>query len=188
VKRFGKYALFNFQLRLELLSWPSLIINILGSLPVLIVALVLRSDVLLISIPWYDVLPMAYAAAKLSGAKLVIDVRDPLEYWLHVSRGLSRRFYSLLVILARANSRLVVTDSGGVQREAYLLRKPVVVLRKVTKRKGLADAGLALLVGVDSYLNPEKILKGSPSHYIEGLLGNADALQMICEILKKELL
>jgi len=87
-----------------------------------------------------------------------------------------------------SNSRLVVTDSGGVQREAYLLRKPVVVLRKVTEWKELVDAGLALLVDVDSHLNPEKILKWSPSHYIEGLLGNADAPQMICEILKKELL
>jgi UDP-N-acetylglucosamine 2-epimerase (non-hydrolysing) len=27
----------------------------------------------------------------------------------------------------------VVTDSGGVQRETYLLRKPVVVLRRVTE-------------------------------------------------------
>ncbi|MCC6004530.1 MAG: hypothetical protein LM590_09335 [Thermofilum sp.] len=90
VKRSGKYALFNLQLRLDLPGWPSLIANILGSLPVLIVALVLRPDVLLVSIPWHDVLPMVYAAVKLSGSKLVIDVRDPLEHWLHVSRDLAR--------------------------------------------------------------------------------------------------
>jgi glycosyltransferase involved in cell wall biosynthesis len=123
VKRTGKYALFNLQLRLDLLGWPSLIVNILGSLPVLIVALVLRPDVLLISIPCHDVLPMAYAAAKLSGAKLVIDVRDPLEYWLHVSRGLSRRFYSLLIILDYALMRkadLAVTVTPGL---AELLAK-----------------------------------------------------------------
>jgi len=123
VKRSGKYALFNFQLRLDLLGWPSLIINILGSLPVLIVALVLRPDILLISIPWHDILPMAYAAAKLSGSKLVIDVRDPLEYWLHVSRGLSRRFYSLLIMLDYALMRkadLVVTVTPGL---AELLAK-----------------------------------------------------------------
>jgi glycosyltransferase involved in cell wall biosynthesis len=119
VKRSGKYALFNFQLRLDLLGWPSLIINILSSLPVLIVALVLRPDILLISIPWHDILPMAYAAAKLSGSKLVIDVRDPLEYWLHVSRGLSRRFYSLLVMLDYALMRkadLVVTVTPGLAK------------------------------------------------------------------------
>jgi UDP-N-acetylglucosamine 2-epimerase (non-hydrolysing) len=31
------------------------------------------------------------------------------------------------------HSRMVLTDSGEVQREAYLLRKPVVVLRKNTE-------------------------------------------------------
>jgi glycosyltransferase involved in cell wall biosynthesis len=117
VKCSGKYALLNLQLRLDLLGWPSLIMNILGSLPVLIAALVLRPDVLFVSIPLHDVLPMAYVAAKLSGSKLVIDVRDPLEYWLHLSRGLSRRFYSLLVMLDYMFMRkadLVVTVTPGL--------------------------------------------------------------------------
>jgi glycosyltransferase involved in cell wall biosynthesis len=112
-----KYALFNLQLRLHLLSLSSLIINILGSLPVLIVALVLRPSVLLVSIPGYDVLPMAYIAAKLSGSKLVIDVRDPPEELLHISKGFSRRLYSLLVTLDYVLMRradLVVTVTPGL--------------------------------------------------------------------------
>jgi len=123
VKRSGKYALFNFQLRLDLPGWPFLTANILGSLPVLVVALVLRPDVLWVSIPWHDVLPMAYAAAKLSGSKLIIDVRDPLEYWLHVSRGLSRRLYSFLIMLDYVLMRkadLVVTVTPSL---AELLAK-----------------------------------------------------------------
>jgi glycosyltransferase involved in cell wall biosynthesis len=119
VKRSGKYALLNLQLRLDLLGWPSLIMNILGSLPVLIAALVLRPDVLFVSIPLHDVLPMAYVAAKLSGSKLVIDVRDPLEYWLHASRGLTRRFYSLLVmldyVLMRKADLIVAVTPGLVE-------------------------------------------------------------------------
>jgi len=106
VKRSGKYALLNLQLRLDLLGWLPLIVNILGSLPVLIVALVLRPDVLLVSIPWHDVLPMAYATAKLSGSKLIIDVRDPLEYWLHVSRArayiLSKLLKVKLIVFANS--------------------------------------------------------------------------------------
>jgi glycosyltransferase involved in cell wall biosynthesis len=117
VKYPEKYALFNLQLRLNLLSSPSLTINILGSLPVLIVALVLRPSVLFVSIPGYDVLPMAYAAAKLSGSKLVIDVRDPPEELLHISKGFSRRLYSLLIILDYVLMRkadLVVTVTPGL--------------------------------------------------------------------------
>jgi UDP-N-acetylglucosamine 2-epimerase (non-hydrolysing) len=86
-----------------------------------------------------------------------------------------------------SNSRLVVTDSGGVQREAYLLRKPVVVLRRVTEWVELVESGLALLVDVESGLDPERILGWRPSGYVEGLLGDEHAPMKIAEILKEYL-
>ena len=48
-----------------------------------------------------------------------------------------------------ARSRLVVTDSGGVQEEAPSLGKPVLVLREDTERPEAVTAGTALLVGTD---------------------------------------
>jgi glycosyltransferase involved in cell wall biosynthesis len=119
VKRSGTYQLFNFQLRVNMLGWHFLIPNILGSLSVLIVALIRRPNVLLVSLPAHDVLPIAYVAAKLSRSKLVIDVRDPLEYLLHASKGFSRRLYSLLikldyVLMRKAN--LVITVTPGLAK------------------------------------------------------------------------
>jgi len=48
---------------------------------------------------------------------------------------------------ALMNSWLVVTDSGGLQEEAPALGKPLLVLRDVTERPEVVEAGVALLVG-----------------------------------------
>jgi UDP-N-acetylglucosamine 2-epimerase len=50
------------------------------------------------------------------------------------------------VALMRA-AHLVLTDSGGMQEEAPALGRPVLVLREVTERPEVVEAGAALLVG-----------------------------------------
>lgn len=45
---------------------------------------------------------------------------------------------------------LILTDSGGIQEEAPSLGKPVLVLREVTERQEVVDAGVARLVGTNS--------------------------------------
>jgi len=44
-------------------------------------------------------------------------------------------------------SKLILTDSGGVQEEAPSLGKPVIVMRETTERPEGVEAGTALLVG-----------------------------------------
>jgi UDP-N-acetylglucosamine 2-epimerase (non-hydrolysing) len=44
---------------------------------------------------------------------------------------------------------LAISDSGGIQEEAPTLGKPLLVLRDVTERPELIDAGAGLLVGTD---------------------------------------
>jgi UDP-N-acetylglucosamine 2-epimerase len=46
-------------------------------------------------------------------------------------------------------SRLIITDSGGIQEEAPTLGKPVLVLREKTERPEAVDAGTVRLVGTD---------------------------------------
>lgn len=62
-----------------------------------------------------------------------IHLLDPLDY------------SDLLYVLRRCF--LVLTDSGGIQEEAPSYRKPVLVLRDVTERPELLEAGLGRLVG-----------------------------------------
>ena len=46
-------------------------------------------------------------------------------------------------------SKLIITDSGGVQEEAPSLGKPVLVMRDTTERPEAVDAGTVKLVGTD---------------------------------------
>ncbi|MFN3412345.1 MAG: non-hydrolyzing UDP-N-acetylglucosamine 2-epimerase, partial [Exilispira sp.] len=52
------------------------------------------------------------------------------------------------------NSEFIITDSGGVQKEAYFFNKPCITLRDSTEWTELVDAGWNTLVGADK----EKII------------------------------
>ena len=49
-------------------------------------------------------------------------------------------------------SRLIITDSGGIQEEAPSLGKPVLVTRDTTERPEAVEAGTVILVGTNSEL------------------------------------
>lgn len=62
----------------------------------------------------------------------------------------------LEMILLEKTSRMIITDSGGVQKESHFFRKPCLVLRAETEWVELVKNGTAELVDAD----PEKIRKG----------------------------
>jgi UDP-N-acetylglucosamine 2-epimerase (non-hydrolysing) len=49
-------------------------------------------------------------------------------------------------------SKIIITDSGGVQEEAPSLGKPVLVMRDTTERPEAVEAGTVLLVGTNDEL------------------------------------
>lgn len=83
------------------------------------------------------------------------------------------------------NARLVVTDSGGVQKEASFFGKPVVVLRNETEWVELVDLGQATLADAD----PARIrvaidhFMHHPVPKIGSLYGEGDAAERICSAL-----
>ena len=62
----------------------------------------------------------------------------------------------LEMILLEKNSRMIITDSGGVQKESHFFRKPCLVLRAETEWVELVKNGTAELVDAD----PVKIRDG----------------------------
>jgi UDP-GlcNAc3NAcA epimerase len=93
--------------------------------------------------------------------------------------------YTEMIIL-ESNSRLVVTDSGGVQKESYFFRKPAVITREETEWVDLVEAGWNVLAGVDR----ERIINSVLSLYNKGvnekwisLYGEGDAADKIVRVL-----
>lgn len=65
------------------------------------------------------------------------------------------------------SSRIVLTDSGGVQEEAPSLGKPVLVMRENTERPEAVEAGTVRLIGTDfsRIVNEVSQLIEDPAHF-----------------------
>lgn len=82
--------------------------------------------------------------------------------------------------LAR-NSRAVLTDSGGVQKEAYLLGVPCVTMRETTEWTETVDAGWNVLVGLDLEATLAALERTPPAERPE-LYGGGRAAQRVCDV------
>jgi UDP-GlcNAc3NAcA epimerase len=83
--------------------------------------------------------------------------------------------------LAR-HARAVLTDSGGVQKEAYLLGVPCVTLRDTTEWVETVEAGWNTLVDLDSEAALAALERRPPAERPE-LYGGGHAAERVCEVL-----
>jgi UDP-GlcNAc3NAcA epimerase len=88
--------------------------------------------------------------------------------------------YLDFLILAR-NARAVVTDSGGVQKEAYLLGTPCVTLRDTTEWVETVESGWNMLVDLDRDAALSAIARPPPAGERPELYGGGRAGQRIAD-------
>lgn len=81
-----------------------------------------------------------------------------------------------------AGSRLIISDSGGIQEEAPLLQKPLIIARETTERPEILTTGGAVLAGYNLYKNVKDILKINPKH-THNPFGQGKASLIIKEVL-----
>ncbi len=91
-------------------------------------------------------------------------------------------YLDMLWLVSKA--RLVLTDSGGLQKEAYMLGVPCITLRDETEWVELTDTGWNRLAGA----NPKRILASAralleapPSPASESLYGDGHAAERVLE-------
>jgi UDP-N-acetylglucosamine 2-epimerase len=102
-----------------------------------------------------------------------VQVLDPVSY--------------LDMLVLEKNARVILTDSGGVQKEAFFFRVPCVTLREETEWVETVETGWNTLVGCD----PEKIvqaaLEARKGQKIAQPYGDSWAAERIVSILEREL-
>jgi UDP-N-acetylglucosamine 2-epimerase len=83
------------------------------------------------------------------------------------------------MLIAESNARVIVTDSGGVQKEAYWLGVPCVTVRDETEWVELIDTGWNTLVGADPHRLVGAALAVRPDGVRPALYGSGDAAPRI---------
>ncbi|MBL8089167.1 MAG: UDP-N-acetylglucosamine 2-epimerase (non-hydrolyzing) [Anaerolineales bacterium] len=100
-----------------------------------------------------------------------IDLIEPIGY------------FDMLILQENANC--ILTDSGGVQKEAYLLGVRCITLREETEWVETVEAGWNILVGANSQLIRDSFVNWFPKTERIKFYGNGDASVKIAEILKQ---
>lgn len=83
-------------------------------------------------------------------------------------------------------SDCVITDSGGIQKEAYILRRPCITLRSETEWTETLHNGWNTLV-FDDLGQVNEVLKKVPGPYLEGVYGNGHAAAEITALIARHL-
>ena len=82
------------------------------------------------------------------------------------------------------NSFKVITDSGGIQKEAYLLRVPCITMRKNTEWVETIKGQWNVLTGVDSKKIVKAVRRPSPiSKYSKSVFGRGRTSQVISDLI-----
>ncbi len=107
------------------------------------------------------------------GLVLKVDVLDPVGY------------FDMIQLLK--NCSLVMTDSGGLQKEAFFFKKHCVTLREQTEWVELVQGGFNILSGANEQVIVDAFTKmcSAKSNFDVNLYGNGNAGKTIAEHLLK---
>ena len=89
----------------------------------------------------------------------------------------------LEMLVLEENAEAIVTDSGGVQKEAYFAGRPCITLRDRTEWTETVDAGWNVIVGTDATAIARAIRDFRPQGTRRELFGDGRAAERVVEAL-----
>jgi UDP-N-acetylglucosamine 2-epimerase len=98
-----------------------------------------------------------------------VQVLDPVSY--------------LDMLVLEKNARVILTDSGGVQKEAFFFRVPCVTLREETEWVETVETGWNTLVGCDPERIVQAALEARPGTESAWPYGDGRAAERVVELL-----
>jgi UDP-GlcNAc3NAcA epimerase len=93
----------------------------------------------------------------------------------------------LEMIALEKNASLIMTDSGGVQKEAFFFKKPCIILRPETEWVELVECGSAIIADADEkkIIEAYEFYSNKNDFVFPSIFGDGKASEFICgEILK----
>ena len=89
----------------------------------------------------------------------------------------------LEMIALERHALLVMTDSGGVQKESYFFKKPCIILRPETEWVEIVETGNAILVDADEarIMQAWQHFKGNPPTMFPEIFGNGHAAEFMLD-------
>ncbi|HDN58912.1 MAG TPA: UDP-N-acetylglucosamine 2-epimerase (non-hydrolyzing) [Candidatus Marinimicrobia bacterium] len=85
------------------------------------------------------------------------------------------------------NAKKIITDSGGIQKEAYILGIPCITIRNSTEWVETIQDGWNILVDVDTDRIVDSVENFEPVSKRKNLFGDGNAGEKIAEILRRKL-
>jgi UDP-GlcNAc3NAcA epimerase len=87
------------------------------------------------------------------------------------------------IIQLEKHARMVITDSGGVQKEAYFFKKPCIILRPQTEWVEIVENGVAKIVDADKNRILEAYQYFSNTHDLvyPPVFGDGKAAEFVCQ-------
>jgi UDP-GlcNAc3NAcA epimerase len=125
------------------------------------------------------VLPLHPRTAKLLKTNLSEDLQK--QIFDSPSIKLIPPISFLEMIALERHAQLVMTDSGGVQKEAYFFKKPCIILRPETEWVEIVKTGNAILADADEsrIMQAWQHFKGNPPTAFPEIFGDGHAAEFM---------
>lgn len=127
------------------------------------------------------VLPLHPRTSKLLTTNLKEDLFNKISSNKNIKILPPASFLDMIVL--ERHAQMVVTDSGGVQKEAFFFQKPCLILRSETEWKEIVECGAAVITDADEQKIVESFnnfVENAPHNYPE-IFGDGKAAEFICK-------
>jgi UDP-GlcNAc3NAcA epimerase len=133
-------------------------------------------------------LPMHPRTAKLLEFNLDQELHQKIKSSTHFKIIAPVSFLEMIAL--EKNCTIVMTDSGGVQKEAFYFEKPCVILRPETEWVELVECGTAIITDADEkkIINAFQSLTSKIDLKFPKLYGDGKAAEFICDEMLQHLI
>ena len=131
------------------------------------------------------ILPLHPRTSKALKNNLDADLQNDIEANPYIRIIEPASFFDMIML--EEHCKIILTDSGGVQKEAYFNKKPCIILRPETEWVEIVEQGLGILADADeeNIVNAYKTLINKTDINYPQIFGDGNAAEFICQELVK---